>query len=247
MAWETESYKYLKMWGSPTYVKKLVGDKLDSRSSLCKFLGCPKETAGYYFYDPSEQKVFVSRNVVFLKKGFSADSREMRFCLKSQTLVDPPKGVKPVGCKWVYKHKLGFDDDVTAFKARLMAKGYIQRPRVDFKETYSSIAMSKSIQILLAIVLWYDYEIWQMHVKTTFLNGFVEEEIYMDQLESFTSIGEEQKVRCLQRSIYDFKQASRSWNTHFDKVIWGYDVIKNDFDPCIYKKIGGSVPCALCG
>ncbi|KAL0294728.1 UNVERIFIED_CONTAM: Transposon Ty2-GR1 Gag-Pol polyprotein [Sesamum radiatum] len=69
------SYKYLRVWGSPTYVKRLVGDKLDSRSSLCRFIGYPKETAGYYFYDPAEQKILVSRNAVFLEKGFPSDSR----------------------------------------------------------------------------------------------------------------------------------------------------------------------------
>ncbi|KAL0445401.1 UNVERIFIED_CONTAM: hypothetical protein Slati_2262800 [Sesamum latifolium] len=67
--------------------------------------------------------------------------------------------------------------------------------------------MAKSIRIMLTIAAWYDYEIWQMDVKTAFLNGFVEEEIYMDQPEGFTSVGEEQK---------------------------------NDFDPCVYKKVSGS-------
>ncbi|KAL0401308.1 UNVERIFIED_CONTAM: hypothetical protein Slati_4160700 [Sesamum latifolium] len=100
--------------------------------------------------------------------------------------------------------------------------------------------MAKSIRILLAIAAWYDYEIWQMDVKTAFLNGFIEEEIFMDQPEGFTTVGEEQKVCRLQRSIYGLKQASRSWNTHFDEVIRGYDFIKNDCDPCIYKKISGS-------
>ncbi|KAL0433829.1 UNVERIFIED_CONTAM: hypothetical protein Slati_2717200 [Sesamum latifolium] len=71
-------------------------------------------------------------------------------------------------------------------------------------------------------------------------NGFVEEEIFMDQREGFTVIGEEQKVCRLQRSIYGLKQASRSWNTRFDEVIRSYDFIKNDYDPCIYKKISGS-------
>ncbi|KAL0405550.1 UNVERIFIED_CONTAM: Retrovirus-related Pol polyprotein from transposon RE2 [Sesamum latifolium] len=99
--------------------------------------------------------------------------------------------------------------------------------------------MAKSIRILLAIAAWYDYEIWQMDVKTVFLNDFVEEEIYMDQREGFTTVGEEQKVCRLQRSIYDLKQASRSWNAHFDEVIRGYDFIKNECDPCIYKKISG--------
>ncbi|KAL0448742.1 UNVERIFIED_CONTAM: hypothetical protein Slati_1430600 [Sesamum latifolium] len=100
--------------------------------------------------------------------------------------------------------------------------------------------MAKSIRILLAIAAWYDYEIWQMNVKTAFLNGFVEEEIFMDQSEGFTAVGEEQKVCRLERSIYGLKQASRSWNTRFDEVIRDSDFIKNDYDPCIYKKISGS-------
>ncbi|KAL0361111.1 UNVERIFIED_CONTAM: hypothetical protein Sradi_3795600, partial [Sesamum radiatum] len=69
------SYKYLKVWGSPAYVKRLVGDKLDSRSSLCRFIGYPKETAGYYFYDPAEQKIFIFRNTVFLEKYFPSNNR----------------------------------------------------------------------------------------------------------------------------------------------------------------------------
>ncbi|KAL0400222.1 UNVERIFIED_CONTAM: hypothetical protein Sradi_2365500 [Sesamum radiatum] len=162
------------------------------------------------------------------------------------TLVDPPKGVKPAGCKWFYKRKLGAGGDVTAVKARLVAKGYTQGPRVNFGETYSPVAMAKSIRILLAIAAWYDYEIWQMDMKTDFLNNFVEEEIYMDQLEDFTTVGEEQKVCGLQRSIYGLKKASRSWNTRFDEVIRDCDFIKNEHDPCIYKKISGAQLRTLC-
>ncbi|KAL0430610.1 UNVERIFIED_CONTAM: Retrovirus-related Pol polyprotein from transposon TNT 1-94 [Sesamum radiatum] len=111
---------------------------------------------------------------------------------------------------------------------------------VDFEETYLPVVMAKSIWILVAIAAWYDYEIWKMDVKTAFLNGFIEEEIFMDQPEGFTTVGEEKKVCRLQRSIYGLKQASRSCNTHFDEVIRGYDFIKNDYDPCVYKKISGS-------
>ncbi|KAL0301527.1 UNVERIFIED_CONTAM: Retrovirus-related Pol polyprotein from transposon RE1 [Sesamum radiatum] len=100
--------------------------------------------------------------------------------------------------------------------------------------------MAKTIRIMLAITAWYDYEIWQMDVKTTFLNGFIEEDIYMDQPEGFTVVGEEHKVCHLQSSIYGLKQAFRSWNICFDEVIRGYNFIKNDFDPCVYKKVSGS-------
>ncbi|KAL0375641.1 UNVERIFIED_CONTAM: Retrovirus-related Pol polyprotein from transposon RE2 [Sesamum calycinum] len=88
-------------------------------------------------------------------------------------------------------NKLGVDGEVTTSKPRLVAKGYTQRPGVDFEKTYFLVAMPKSIQIILAINAWYNYEICRMDVKMVFLNGFVEEEIYMDQPEVFTSVGEE--------------------------------------------------------
>ncbi|KAL0294170.1 UNVERIFIED_CONTAM: hypothetical protein Sradi_6901100 [Sesamum radiatum] len=79
------SYKYLRVWGSLAYVKKLVGGKLDSRSSVCRFIGYLKETAGYYFYDPSEQKGFVSRNAVFLERGFPTDTRRDELLLEESS------------------------------------------------------------------------------------------------------------------------------------------------------------------
>ncbi|KAL0317378.1 UNVERIFIED_CONTAM: Retrovirus-related Pol polyprotein from transposon TNT 1-94 [Sesamum angustifolium] len=100
--------------------------------------------------------------------------------------------------------------EVTTFKARLVAKGYTQRPGVNFEKTYSPVAISKSIRILLAIATWYDYKVWQMDEKMAFLNEYIEEEIFMDQSEGFTNGGEEQKVCRLQRSIYGLKQAFRS-------------------------------------
>ncbi|EXC18499.1 Retrovirus-related Pol polyprotein from transposon TNT 1-94 [Morus notabilis] len=98
-------------------------------------------------------------------------------------LVDLPEGVKPIRCKWIYKRKRGVDGKVETYKARLVAKGYTQKEGVDYEETFSPVAMLKSIRILLAIAAYFDYEIWQMDVKTPFLNGYLDETIYMDQLE----------------------------------------------------------------
>ena len=96
-----------------------------------------------------------------------------------QDLVKAPNGIRPVGCKWVYKRKRGIDGNVETFKAMLVAKGYTQKEGIDYEETFSPVAMLKSIIILLSIATYYDYEIWQMDVKTTFINGNLEEEIYM--------------------------------------------------------------------
>lgn len=74
-------------------------------------------------------------------------------------LVEPPKGVKPIGCKWIYKRKKGSDKKVKAWKARLVAKGYTQKERIDYEEIFSPVVMLKSIRILLSIAAHLDYEI----------------------------------------------------------------------------------------
>ena len=75
------------------------------------------------------------------------------------------------------------DGNITIYKARLVAKGYRQVQGVDYDETFSPVAKLKSVRIMLAIAAFYDYEIWQMDVKTAFLNGFLKEELYMMQPE----------------------------------------------------------------
>ncbi|KAK0594609.1 hypothetical protein LWI29_023351 [Acer saccharum] len=97
--------------------------------------------------------------------------------------------------------------------------------------------MFKSIRILLSIAACFDYEIWQMDVKTAFLNGNLEESIYMIQPEGSVSPDQEQKVCKLQRYIYGLKQASRSWNIRFDDVITTYGFEQNVDELCVYKRI----------
>ena len=137
-------------------------------------------------------------------------------------LVKAPNGIKLVGCKWVYKRKRRVDGKIETFKARLVAKGYTQKEGIDYDETFSPVAMLKSIRILLSIAAYYDYEIWQMDVKTAFLNGNLEEEIYMLQPEGFLTKNQKHMVCKLKRSIYGLKQASRSWNIRFDQAIKSY-------------------------
>ena len=96
------------------------------------------------------------------------------------TLIDPLEDIVPIGCKWIYKRKIGAYENVEIYKVRLVVKDYSQRENIDYQETFSPIVMLKSICILLVVAAYYDYEIWQMDMKTIFLNGYLEEDIYME-------------------------------------------------------------------
>ena len=150
--------------------------------------------------------------------------------------VKVPNGIKPVGCKWVYKRKIGVDGKVETFKARLVAKGYTQKEGINYDETFSPVAMLKSFRILLSIAAHYDCEIWQMDVKTAFLNGNLEKKIYMLQLEGFIAKNQDYMVCKLKRSIYGLKQASRSWNIIFDQAIKSFGIEQNLDEPCVYRR-----------
>ena len=105
---------------------------------------------------------------------------------------------------------MGVYGRVEIFKVRLVAKWYTQKEGINYEETFSPIALLKSIRILLSIDAVLDYEIWQMDVKTSFLKGHFEEDIYTQQTYGFIKKGQEHIVCKLQKSIYGLKQASRS-------------------------------------
>ncbi|GJX56523.1 retrotransposon protein, putative, ty1-copia subclass [Tanacetum coccineum] len=98
-------------------------------------------------------------------------------------LVDLHPDGKIIGSKWLFKKKIDMDGAVHTYKAHLVAKGYTQTPWIDYEETCSPVADNRAIRILIAIVAFYDYEIWKMDVKPAFLNGYISEEVYMEQPE----------------------------------------------------------------
>ncbi|KAJ9548797.1 hypothetical protein OSB04_021340 [Centaurea solstitialis] len=326
---------FLKIWGCEVYVKRPTSEKLKPKSDKCFFVGYPKTTVGYYFYNPEENKVFVARNGKFLEEKFlslentrkdvdlqivdeesttpvvepeiqhnnvepqselveevqtqdlrrssrvrqepdrylrflvsqdsgdlneptsygeavsDSESEQWQEAMKAEMqsmydnqvweLTDLPQHCKAVGRKWVFKKKTDMDGNVHTFKARLVAKGFTQTHGIDYDETFSPVAMLKSIRILMAISAYFNYEIWQMDVKTAFLNGKLTEDVYMEQPEGFEDPKNPNKVCKLLKSIYGLKQASRSWNLHFDERIKEFGFAKSEFEPCVYTKFSGSI------
>jgi hypothetical protein len=127
-------------------------------------------------------------------------------------LVELPKGAKAIGCKWVFKTKKDSSGNIERYKARLVAKGFNQKEGIDYKETFSPVSKKDSLRVIMALVAHFDLELQQMDVKTAFLNGELEEEVFMKQPEGFPSSNGEHLVCKLKRSLYGLKQASRQWS-----------------------------------
>src|SRR6266404_1438524 len=144
-------------------------------------------------------------------------------------LVDLPSGHKTVKSKWVFKLKAD-----GRFCARLVAKGFTQIPGIDFDETFSPVARFESLRLLLALAALEDWEIHQMDVKSAFLNGVLEEEIYMEQPQGFITTGQETKVCRLRKAIYGLKQASCAWNLQFHGVLVGLGFKRTHSDAGFY-------------
>jgi hypothetical protein len=122
-------------------------------------------------------------------------------------LVEIFDRAKRVCYKWVYKTKYDSKGKIERFKTRLLAKGFTQREGIDYTETFSSISKKDSFRIMMALVTHHDLELHQMDVKIMFLNGDLQESVYMTQLKGFAIKGKEH-MRCrLNKSIYELKQS----------------------------------------
>jgi len=129
-------------------------------------------------------------------------------------LVALPTGQKAIGNKWVYKIKRDSSDQVEQYRARLVVKGYAQKEGVDFHDIFSPVVRLTTIRVVLAMCVVFDLHLEQLDVKTTFLHGKLEEEIYMLQPKGFEEQGKENLVCRLTKSLYGLKQAPRCWYIH---------------------------------
>jgi len=154
-------------------------------------------------------------------------------------LTERPYGCKPVGCKWIFKKKFKPDGTIDKYKARLVAKGYTQKKGEDFFDTYSPVARLTTIRALISLAASYGLIIHHMDVKTAFLNGELDGEIYMDQPDGFVMKGKENKVCMLLKSLYGLKQAPKQWHEKFDRTLTSEGFVINEANRCVYYLYDG--------
>ena len=122
-------------------------------------------------------------------------------------VTELPEGSQPIGVKWVFKKKMNAQGEIEQYKAWLVAKGYKQKAR---------IARMETIRLIISQAAQFKWPIFQMDVKSAFLNGMLEKEVYLEQPPGYVKIGEEKKVLKLKKTLYELKQAPRAWNTRID-------------------------------
>ncbi|CAL5340699.1 unnamed protein product [Camellia sinensis] len=171
------------------------------------------------------------------QKWIEAMKEEMRMKEKNHTweLMEKPQNRKIIGVKWVFSTKLNANGSINKYKARLVVKGYAQIYGVDFSETIAPVARLDTIRLLLAIAAQKCWKIYQLDVKSAFLNGFLQEEIYVEQLEGFVMQGHEDKVYLLKKMLYGLKQAPRAWYSRIDSHLLSLGFVKSlsEFTPYV--------------
>lgn len=169
---------------------------------------------------------------------FGAMQEEMKSLCENHTydLVKLPKGKKTLKNKWVYKLKTENNSSQPKYKARLVVKGFSQKKGIDFEEIFSPVVKMSSIRVVLGLAASLNLEVEQLDVKTAFLHGDLEEEIYMEQPEGFKVKGKENLVCRLKKSLYGLKQAPRQWYKKFDSFMMTQGYTRTSADHCVFMK-----------
>lgn len=160
-------------------------------------------------------------------------------------VVSRPQVRYVVGSRWIYKIKYAMDDSIEKYKARFVAKGYAQKEGIDYEETFGPVARHTSIRTVISLVARMGWEIHQMYVTTTFLDGVIEEEVYIEQPEGFETHEKKSHVCRLKKALYGLKQAPRVWYGRIDGYLQKMGFVKSDMDLNLYYLVVESEPLIL--
>ena len=193
-------------------------------------MDCPEPSTAEEAFVSPEKKMWIE-----------AMNKEMKSLEANNVydLVELPRDRKMVGSKWVFKRKLKEDGSVERYKARLVAQGFLQRAGQDYDETFCPVVRFESIRSILAMAAQKGLIVHQMDVTSAFLNGNLDEEVYMAQPEGFEVKGKEHLVCRLKRSLYGLKQAPRCWNATLNNQLIKMGFVQTDSDPCVYVSSEG--------
>ena len=171
-------------------------------------------------------------------KWRKAMEEEIHSIKKNDTweLTSLPQDSNPIGVKWVYKTKRDAKGVVERHKARLVVKGYKQKYGIDYEEVFAPVARLETVRLLISLAAQRRWKMHQMDVKSAFLNGKLEEEVYVEQPPGFIIKGQEKKVYKLKKALYGLKQAPRAWNSRIDNYFMQQGFMRCPDEHSLYAK-----------
>jgi hypothetical protein len=153
------------------------------------------------------------------------------------TLVGLTRDVNVIGTKWVFKNKPGEDGEVVRNKDRLIAEGYGLVEGLDFGETFAPVAHLEAVRILLAFATSKGFKLYQMDMKSAFLNGVIQEEVYVRQPPGFESPIYPDRVYKLSKALYGLKQAPRAWYARLKMFLLEHGYVMGSVDNTLFTLI----------
>lgn len=149
-------------------------------------------------------------------------------------MVELPQNKQKIEVKWVFKIKYKPNGETTKFKVRLVAKGFLQKPGVDFTDVFAPVARLETVRLVVGITCPKNWEIYQLDVKSAFLNGPLKEEVFVRQPPGFEKKGEEHKLYRLNKALYGLRQAPRAWNNHINVLLLNLGFLKCFVESGVY-------------
>nr|GEV31039.1 retrovirus-related Pol polyprotein from transposon TNT 1-94 [Tanacetum cinerariifolium] len=247
------SIKYLHIFGCTCYItrdgKNL--DKMKEKGDLCILVGYSTQSKGYRVYNKRTRMIVESIHIPFdeikevSETSVANDTSGLEELhqfdrLRVWELVDKPFGKTVIRLKWLWKNKKDEDQTVIHNKARLVANGYAQEEGIDFEESFAPVVRLEAVQIFIAYAAYKSFPIYQMDVKTAFLNGPLKKEVYVAQPDGFVDPDHPEKVYRLRKSLYGLNQAPRAWYDELSKFLTSKDA---DHARCIdsHKSTSGGI------
>lgn len=161
---------------------------------------------------------------------------------KTWVLTDLPPGRKAISLKWVYKLKKNTEGEIVKYKARLVARGFVQKKGVDFEEVFAPVTRLETVRLLLALAAKNAWEVHHLDVKSAFLNGDLLEEVYVSQPEGFVQESQRHKVYRLLKALYGLRQAPRAWYARLNKCLRDFTI----YLKMLYLFIYLFICCCIC-
>ncbi|KAI5312594.1 hypothetical protein L3X38_041767 [Prunus dulcis] len=224
--------KHLKVFGCIcyTHVPSPLRQKFDDKARKGVFMGYGSCEKGYRVYDLQSKKIVLLRSVNFSEDkswNWKSDQEEyvpIPFNLERDEIEDENNEIQPDGTHFDDGGSSHLNSTVgdlveNKHKARLVAKGYSQKPGIDYNETFAPVARLDTIRTLIALAAQKDWKLFQLDVKSAFLNGVLDEEVYVEQPEGFELKNAGHKVYKLRKALYGLKQAPRAWYSEIDAYL----------------------------